>query len=522
MKLTPQLMPVQIDAKHVDSAESEGPPFELPDDTWSEQTEAKDNQAVREDRVDAREQDTEIRDQRARDEQSADSEDRRDNSNREHRREEREGERDDVPVFAHGVEREEKRPARARREVERTDVGLLLNPDLKDRRVIERRLDAAPKERALFRQVEDDVTPRLSTRQEPKVAREVLKQSEIVTTEKSDRTAEQRPAEDRIAGSKLEAVDRPQREGSTQKVEARSTAIDKLAQMRAVDRSRGRDKGISIARDLLQNVREARIDESRAADRVLRATSRGEAVRTAVTENVAKEVHNVFKKASDKRTQTLESARESHRAAEQGEESSQEEFTLASGPSSNTVSTQAPVVATQSVTAVSGSASASAVNTSSTMGLDPEVSEALRNVRIEDPGDTILRLNETEAGQLEVRIRSSGDDLVVLVKAEEQALRQKMIDGLPELRKALDRAELVAGRVDVAEYGAFENEARGDGDNQSFFESAFEDSLDQQASDDGEPQKGTAGDSNPETASTNRAAAQRSPRGEDGRLHVIV
>jgi flagellar hook-length control protein FliK len=241
-----------------------------------------------------------------------------------------------------------------------------------------------------------------------------------------------------------------------------------------------------------------------------------------VTENVAKEVHNVFKKASDKRAETLDSARDSHRAVKEGDEAGNEDFALAGTPSSATVSTQAPVMAAQTVTAVSAPASANAMNTSSTMGLDPEVSEALRNVRIEDPGDTVLRLNETDAGKLEVRIRASGDDLVVLVKAEEQALRQKMIDGLPELRKALDRAELVAGRVDVAEFGAFENETRGDGDDQSFFENAFEDSLDQQASDEGEPKQGASGESNPENTSSNGAPGTGSQRTEDGRLHVIV
>ena len=111
---------------------------------------------------------------------------------------------------------------------------------------------------------------------------------------------------------------------------------------------------------------------------------------------------------------------------------------------------------------------------------------------------------------------------MVLVKAEEQSLRQRMIDGLPELRKALDRAQLVADRVDVAEFGAFENEARGDGDDQSFFENAFEDSLDQQESDDGESNPRGPGQPSPEMTSSNGAPTSGSQRTDDGRLHVIV
>jgi hypothetical protein len=519
MKLITQMMPTQVDAKNVESRETEGPPFELPEDTWSERAEPDDNHAAREERVEVREQDSETRSERRQDEERSDPEDRHEGFKDEHLREERDLE--DTPLFAHGVVREEKRPTRLRREVERHDVGPLLSQDLEDRRVVDRRPELATRERPVTRQVDEEVAPRLSTRQEPKVAREVLKQTDVAPQEKTGRSLE-RPVQDRIAGSKLEGVDRQPKVESPAKTNPRSAAIDKLAQMRAVARSSSRGKGISIARDLLQNVREARLDENRAVDRVARAAGRGEAVRSAVTENVAQEVHNVFKKASNKSTERSETARDSRRAAKDGDETSGDKFALGSTPSSTTPSSQAPVTATQTVTPVSAPASASAMNTTSTMGLDPEVSEALRNVRIEDPGDTVLRLNETDAGRLEVRIRSSGDDLMVLVKAEEQSLRQKMIDGLPELRKALDRAQLVAGRVDVAEFGAFENEARGDGDDQSFFESAFEDSLDQQESDDGESNPRGPGQPSPEMTSSNGAPASGSQRTDDGRLHVIV
>ncbi len=519
MKLIPQMISTQVDAKNVDSHEAEGPPFELPEDTWSERTESQENHAASEERVEVRQEESEARTERSEDEQKTDSDDRGEGFQRDHRREE--SDQEDTSLLAHGIVREEKRPTRARKELERQDVGLLLSQSVEDRRVVDRRAGLAQNERSLSDRTREEPASRLSTRQEPNVAREVLKQAETAPQGRPEPTAE-RPEEDRIAGSKLETVERKPKGESLLKTNTRSVAIDKLAQMRAVARSNGRGKGISIARDLLQNVREARLDETRAKDRAVRVAGRGEAVRTAVTENVAKEVHNVFKKASEKRSQTLESARERNHVAKDGDEAAHEEFAIASGPSGTPAPTQAPVMATQSVTAVSAPASANAMNPSSTMGLDPEVSEALRNVRIEDPGDTVLRLNETEAGQLEVRIRSNGDDLVVLVKAEEQALRQKMIDGLPELRKALDRAELVAGRVDVAEFGAFENEARGDGDSQNFFEDAFEDNLEQQASDDGEPQRNSAGESTPETTSSSRATPSGSQRTEDGRLHVIV
>ena len=155
----------------------------------------------------------------------------------------------------------------------------------------------------------------------------------------------------------------------------------------------------------------------------------------------------------------------------------------------------------------------------------PEVAEALKNVRTEDPGDTVLRLRETDAGQLEVRIRSNGDNLMVLVKAEEQALRQKMVEGLPELRRALDKAELVAGRVDVAEYGAFENETRGDSESRnSSAENSFEDNLERHAQGEAESIDGSGAraDNDPDAASSQRATTPSSSRTEDGRLHVIV
>ncbi|MBD88743.1 MAG: hypothetical protein CL940_00200 [Deltaproteobacteria bacterium] len=520
MKLTPHLMPVQLDAKNIESAETEGPPFELPEDTWSEDAKVQDRELAQDERTDLRDHDAELREQRERRPDEGDREERREFTPQDDRSEERE--RDDAPVFAKRLVREERAPSRRRREVERTDVALLLNQDLEDRRAFKHRDEGARPERTAIRQDQGDANPRLAIRQESNVAREAVKATEATTVERPTRAVEQRPTEERIAGSKLESVDRPREERLASKVETRATAADKLAQLRAVTRNQSRARDINIARDLLQNVREARMDESRAVDRTVRATQRGEAVHTALTENVAKEVHNVFKKASEKRTQHLEAARESYRAAEEGLDSTQDEVNVAATTATQSNSIQTPVVATQSVTAVSASASANAVNTASTMGLDPEVSEALRNVRIEDPGDTVLRLNETDAGQLEVRIRANGDDLMVLVKAEEQALRQKMLDGLPDVRKALDRAELVAGRVDVAEYGAFENEARGDGDDHQFFENAFEDSLDQQASDDGEPRQEASGSPTPENAPSSVDAAQRSPIAEDGRLHVIV
>jgi hypothetical protein len=169
-----------------------------------------------------------------------------------------------------------------------------------------------------------------------------------------------------------------------------------------------------------------------------------------------------------------------------------------------------------STTAVSGQGSAQP------QALDPAVTEALRNVRTEDPGDTVLKLRDTAVGQLEVRIRAAGADLMVFVKAEEAALRHKMVEGLSDLRSALDKAELVAGRVDVAEYGAFENETRRDGGGQDSAQSTFEESLERQASEEKDGRKAKSEKSTHDDSSSSRTTPGTATRTEDGRLHVIV
>lgn len=84
--------------------------------------------------------------------------------------------------------------------------------------------------------------------------------------------------------------------------------------------------------------------------------------------------------------------------------------------------------------------------------------------------DAVIRLNDGEAGPLEVRVRRDGQDLSVRVRAEDLGLRQQMLESLPEIRRELAKASLVEGRIDVseqdvrAEVGAHGQQAAGDGE----------------------------------------------------------
>jgi hypothetical protein len=291
--------------------------------------------------------------------------------------------------------------------------------------------------------------------------------------------------------------------------------------MRAVDRAARTHRG-DIARDLLENVLESRMDEARAPDRVSRAVARGEGVRTAVTENVISEVHKVFKKASDKRVQVLERPREQDATVRAGEGEDNTEGEKAAAGKTPTSTVAGPIAGAATVAPISGATSVSGQAIPQPQVLDPAVAEALRNVRTEDPGDTVLKLRNTAVGQLEVRIRAAGDGLMVLVKAEETALRHKLVEGLSDLRSALNKAELVAGRVDVAEYGAFENETRGESGGQEFSQRSFEESLERHASEENDGRNAKPDNSTHDEDSTSRSPSSTTASAEDGRLHVIV
>ena len=62
-------------------------------------------------------------------------------------------------------------------------------------------------------------------------------------------------------------------------------------------------------------------------------------------------------------------------------------------------------------------------------------------------------MQDTEAGELEVRVSTNGQDLIVRVHAQDVTLRDRMLETLPELQQALAEEGLVEGRVDVGEQG---------------------------------------------------------------------
>jgi len=81
-----------------------------------------------------------------------------------------------------------------------------------------------------------------------------------------------------------------------------------------------------------------------------------------------------------------------------------------------------------------------------------EVKDLIRNLKMGESNETILRLEDTEAGNLEVHIRMDGADLAVQIRAEDVGLRSRMLDRIGNLEDALRQENLVDGQVNVSEY----------------------------------------------------------------------
>jgi len=78
------------------------------------------------------------------------------------------------------------------------------------------------------------------------------------------------------------------------------------------------------------------------------------------------------------------------------------------------------------------------------------VAEALRTLQSLGNADGTFRLAEQG---LEVKVCLKGSDLIVALRADDASARGAMIAGLEEVRRALESAQLVSGRVIVREEG---------------------------------------------------------------------
>jgi hypothetical protein len=90
---------------------------------------------------------------------------------------------------------------------------------------------------------------------------------------------------------------------------------------------------------------------------------------------------------------------------------------------------------------------------SSKANIQARFEDLLSQVKDTDSGDSVLRIQDTEAGELEVRVTTNGQDLSVRVHALDATLRDRMLETLPELKEALLAEGLVEGQVDVGEQG---------------------------------------------------------------------
>jgi len=81
-----------------------------------------------------------------------------------------------------------------------------------------------------------------------------------------------------------------------------------------------------------------------------------------------------------------------------------------------------------------------------------EVRDLIQNLKQGESNEAILRVEDTEAGNLEVHIRLDGADLAVQIRAEDVGLRRNMLDRFGTLESALASEGLVDGKVQVSEY----------------------------------------------------------------------
>lgn len=81
-----------------------------------------------------------------------------------------------------------------------------------------------------------------------------------------------------------------------------------------------------------------------------------------------------------------------------------------------------------------------------------EVRDLIQTLKQGESNEAILRVEDTEAGNLEVHIRLDGADLAVQIRAEDVGLRRTMLDRFSALESALASEGLVDGQVEVSEY----------------------------------------------------------------------
>jgi hypothetical protein len=87
-----------------------------------------------------------------------------------------------------------------------------------------------------------------------------------------------------------------------------------------------------------------------------------------------------------------------------------------------------------------------------------EFNEWMKLVNTNESGDAVLRLQDTEAGSLEVRVRVDGKDLFIALRAEDAAMRERMLQDIKEVHRQLDDEGLVEGNVHVGEFGTSEGQ----------------------------------------------------------------
>lgn len=83
-----------------------------------------------------------------------------------------------------------------------------------------------------------------------------------------------------------------------------------------------------------------------------------------------------------------------------------------------------------------------------------ELRDLIQNLKQGEGKDAILRIEDTEAGTLEVHIRMNGADLAVQVRAEDMGLRNRMLEKIGDVENALAKEGIVDGKVTVSEFDA--------------------------------------------------------------------
>lgn len=82
----------------------------------------------------------------------------------------------------------------------------------------------------------------------------------------------------------------------------------------------------------------------------------------------------------------------------------------------------------------------------------PELQEAMQNLKTRESNEAVLRIEDTELGNLEVRIQLDGNDLAVQLRAEDSSMRQRMQERFATVAEALEQEGLVDGSVRVSDY----------------------------------------------------------------------